>query len=159
MPDAIRIRIGIEGRAPAKLHALARQLRPALLGTWRDIVADVFARSQRKLSGDVLRVRTGHLRGSGMMEVHATATGVEGTVGYRAVYARPLEEGSRPYTIRPRRAKALRFLGRDGRLVFARSVQHPGLRPRPFLRPSAEEVLPTVHTRVGEIVARTFAAG
>lgn len=40
-----------------------------------------------------------------------------------------------PYVIEPKRAKALKFeVG--GKTVFAKRVIHPGVRPRPFLRPA-----------------------
>jgi hypothetical protein len=47
-------------------------------------------------------------------------------------HARTLEGGSRAHVIRARRAKALRFSS-NGRLVFAKSVQHPGTKPYRFL--------------------------
>jgi len=48
-------------------------------------------------------------------------------------YAMPIELGSRPHVIRSRRAKFLRFIGRDGSVVYARKVNHPGNRPYRFL--------------------------
>ena len=56
-----------------------------------------------------------------------------------ANYAAAVHEGTRPHVIRPRVARALRF-EMDGRVVFAKSVQHPGTRARPFLRNAADEV-------------------
>ncbi len=53
-----------------------------------------------------------------------------------AKYALPIEEGSRPHVIRPRKAKALRFVVK-GKVVFARKVNHPGNRPYRFLRAAA----------------------
>ncbi len=54
----------------------------------------------------------------------------------RARYANPIEHGSKPHVIRPRRAKALRFVVK-GKVVFARKVNHPGNRPYRFLRAAA----------------------
>lgn len=48
-------------------------------------------------------------------------------------YAAAIDRGARPHIIRPRRSSVLRFRGRDGRIVFARRVNHPGNRPYRFL--------------------------
>ena len=45
------------------------------------------------------------------------------------------EFGTRPHLIRPRRARALRFVV-GGRVVFARLVRHPGNRARPRFFPT-----------------------
>lgn len=51
-----------------------------------------------------------------------------GKVGYGLFH----HEGTGPHTIRPRQARALRFV-MQGRVVFAASVNHPGTRPNPYL--------------------------
>lgn len=47
-------------------------------------------------------------------------------------YAPAIDTGAKPHVIRPRRRTFLRFVGRDGRLVFARKVNHPGNKPYKF---------------------------
>lgn len=64
-----------------------------------------------------------------------------GIVGTNVRYARFIHDGTGLYgprkrLIRPVRAKALRWVGRDGNVVFARSSR--GIRPRPFLRDALE---------------------
>ena len=49
-----------------------------------------------------------------------------------AEYSAPVHEGARPHVIRPRHARALRF-EINGRVVFARRVNHPGNRPNAYL--------------------------
>lgn len=151
----IRVRIGFVGLLAEQVARVAAQVRPVLVAGLRDLVADIFRRSQARVSGPVLRVRTGLLRQSGSMLVRETATGAEGTIGYRAVYAQFHEFGTRPYVIRARNREALRFMGRDGQPRFARAVHHPGLRPRPFLAPSMAEVEPTVRPRLTQLVLDT----
>jgi hypothetical protein len=63
-------------------------------------------------------------------------TGVTAT----ANYAGAVHDGTRPHVIRARNGQYLKFPGRNGP-VFVRSVNHPGTRPRPFLRNAAEQVL------------------
>ena len=58
--------------------------------------------------------------------IHA---GLEGLTPYLGF----IMNGTAPHTIRPRRRKALRFIGRGG-VVFAKVVHHPGTRARPFLQ-------------------------
>ena len=52
----------------------------------------------------------------------------------RGFYGLFLEFGTRPHTIRPKRAKAL---GVDGR--FGKLVKHPGAKKSPWLRPAFDE--------------------
>lgn len=53
-----------------------------------------------------------------------------GKLGERLKYAQSFEYGARPHMIYPRRARFLRFIGRrDGAVVFAKKVNHPGNRP------------------------------
>lgn len=69
-----------------------------------------------------------------------------------ARYASYVERGTRPHTITPKAAKALRFaVGGNRRLsgaprsgapvVFARVVHHPGTKPYPYLLPGAKRAV------------------
>lgn len=51
----------------------------------------------------------------------------------RKAYAGAIDTGAKPHRIVPRRASLLRFPGRDGKIVFARAVNHPGNKPYKFL--------------------------
>ena len=46
------------------------------------------------------------------------------------------EGGGSPYLIKAKGGGTLRFIGRDGGVVFAKSVMHPGIYPRPHFRPA-----------------------
>lgn len=73
--------------------------------------------------------RTYELRGSiETSGVRTSGSTVSFTLTAGADHARIVAEGSRPHTIRPRRAKVLRFKV-GGTTVYAASVQHPGTRP------------------------------
>lgn len=72
-----------------------------------------------------------------------------------AAYAAYVETGTRPHVIVPRTAQALRFpsqgssvtlsgrlrSGGGGSYVFARRVNHPGTKARPFLLPGAQKAV------------------
>ncbi|UYP17712.1 HK97 gp10 family phage protein [Rhodococcus sp. Z13] len=64
-----------------------------------------------------------------------------------ANYAAAVHDGTRPHVIRARNGGFLRFPGSDGSPVFRRSVNHPGTRPRPFLRNAAEQVMRSENLR------------
>ena len=79
--------------------------------------------------------RTGRLKQSIRKIVKPSRAVIGPTVPY-AIY---VEYGTRPHEILPVRAKALRFEV-DGKVVFAARVHHPGTKPQPFVRETAEEI-------------------
>jgi HK97 gp10 family phage protein len=80
-------------------------------------------------------LRTGVLKGS----IIKLLREFEGYVGSAAPYAVYVEYGTRPHTILPVNARVLAFEV-AGRTVFSPIVRHPGTRPQPFMRETAEEV-------------------
>ena len=158
---ALAFTIGFTGLNADRLQAAAAKVRPALTGAMREIMNDVWRRASKKVSGDVLKVRTGHLRRTlGPPQVKAVLTGVEGTLGAGAIYARIHEEGGTipAHTIRPRFAQVLRWIGPGGRPVFAKSVNIPAIRmpKRAFLAPSLTEALPPARRRLEQVMIRTI---
>ncbi len=64
-----------------------------------------------------------------------------------AGHAKFVHGGTKPHVIRARKAKALRFQA-GGKTVFARSVNHPGTEPEPFLTEALERELDNAADRV-----------
>lgn len=118
-------------------NELAHQAQPLM----RREMASLTRRIANQARSDV-PVRTGNL-GRSIREDETRFPGqfrAEGGVTAHADYAAAVHEGSSPHVIRPRNAAALRFkIG--GRVVFAKSVQHPGVKARPFLRNAAERII------------------
>lgn len=86
-------------------------------------------------------VRTGRLRSSIRAEPPRIFS-LRGslTVGSDLEYAGFVNDGTRPHQIKPRRSGGvLRFVV-GGRVVYARVVNHPGTRARPFLDRALREV-------------------
>ena len=79
--------------------------------------------------------RTGRLKKSIRKSVRPNKAVIGPSVPY-AVY---VEYGTRPHEILPVRAKALRFEV-DSKIVFATRILHPGTRPQPFVRETAEQI-------------------
>ena len=72
--------------------------------------------------------------------IRRTVSGFESEISPQVPYAVYVEYGTRPHTITPVRARALRFeVG--GEPVFTRLVHHPGTKPNPFVRRAAEKTV------------------
>ena len=94
---------------------------------WRPLAASTRANPRRGVGAQILR-DTGRLAQSFVTRLRGRSVEVGTNVEYAVFH----EEGTRPYVIRPTRAKALRFFGPEG-VRFARSVRHPGLPVRKLL--------------------------
>ena len=116
--------------------ALGAQVGPILARKAASITRRIVAQARQNAP-----VRTGNLARSIEPDPiqFAGPFRVETGVTAHANYAAAVHEGTRPHVIRPRTAGALKFQLGD-RTVFAKSVQHPGTRGRPFLRNAAEQV-------------------
>ena len=143
----------------------------------RDMGADVVRRATRKLRAGGHR-KTGDTEGSVAIS-DVTDDSVVVRVGHAGLW---IEKGTRPHRIEAKRAKALRFVGRQGResgqarlsgtarrgatdIVFvprpglARGgrkdhVNHPGTKADPFMEPAARETLRDSGVARDSIVAR-----
>lgn len=62
------------------------------------------------------------------------------TVGSDVEYAGYVNDGTRPHVIRPRRTGGVLRFSVGGQVVYARVVNHPGTRARPFLDRALREV-------------------
>lgn len=90
-------------------------------------------------------VDTGRLRSSGKIKKAGLFSfRPKATVYFDVVYARIIHDGGKtpPHIIRPRRAKALRFVV-GGQVVYAKVVHHPGstFKPRPYLDRALREIV------------------
>jgi len=125
------IRLGHDFRAFSQaFQRLSRDIRGA---------AELIVRKAAERAEGLLRERAPRRTGRMAEDVGSTIYGRMAIVGFRTHYARFLEFGTRPHEIRPRRARALRF-SMGGRIIFARRVLHPGIRPRYLVRAVAEEL-------------------
>ena len=111
--------------------------REGLESKWKKLSPNTIA-GRRKGSRKVLQ-DTGRLRQSFVKKVKTDRV----EVGTQSKIAKFHHEGTGPFTIRPRKARVLRFAVAGG-VAFAKEVRHPGLAKRPLL--------PTVPT--GEKLAR-----
>jgi hypothetical protein len=123
-------------------------------------------RIQQKLSGDVLKQRTGKLKRS-IEVIPATVDEEAGVISGRVVgaggpawYGKLHEYGTPPktYTIVPVNKKALRFII-DGVVLFRKSVTVTrGLPERSFMRSSQSELKPDIIAGLRQTVYQVFSA-
>ena len=103
------------------------------------------ALAKKKLSGEVLNVRTGALRSSVSHEVAEDGDSVTVKVFSSGVSDAAIHEYggvTKPHDIVPTKAKALHFI-MGGKDVFAKIVHHPGSRmpERSYIRSSLADLL------------------
>lgn len=86
---------------------------------------------------NALKVRTGRGRAGWLWKTYRLQNGAGGSLENRVPYMAYQERGTglwgprhAKYPIVARRAKALRFIGRDGSVVFRRRVMHPGVQTK-----------------------------
>jgi phage gpG-like protein len=122
------------------VDGISPKLRPELVRRTEKltIILQSYVKKQ-KLSGQVLKRRTGRLSGSIARRVEDKSAGVTGVVGTNVTYGVAFETtGMKPHVIEARNKKALAFKV-GGKQVFARRVNHPGSAARPFLLPALSE--------------------
>ena len=134
---------------PGRMHdGLARAVTRLGLELQRQVQAE-------KLSGQVLKVRTGSLRSSINTALADAPARIEASVGTNIRYARPHEYGvAHPWTIAAK-GRALRFVI-GGRVIFRRSVRHPPLPERSFLRSALADMAPRIDEGLREAVAQSL---
>lgn len=113
--------------------------------------------------GRFMRVRTGKLRRGFQLRERESGTRFVVTVRNTVFYAHMLEGGTAPHKLPGpltrnerwtlTRQKILRFeVG--GKTIFARAVQHPGIRPRRWFAGSVHEALPELQRIFEEELAK-----
>lgn len=70
--------------------------------------------------------------------IHVSSVPGGAMVGTNKVYARAVHEGRQALVIRPRRRKALRWKGGEGKYFFAKKVFQPARKGKPFFRSAAD---------------------
>lgn len=137
----------------ARLSAMPGRLQSGIARAVTKLALDLQRRTQQKLSGPVLKVRTGLLRSSINYQVKQSSTEVTATVGTNVFYGKIHEFGvPHSWEIRPRTARALAFeVG--GQTIFAMRVTHPPLPERSFLRSSLREMEPMIKSELEGAVA------
>lgn len=91
--------------------------------------------------------RTGNTRRAIHGGADKTPRGVVLYLAHGSMVGTFLEEGTRPYVIRPKSKKALRFVS-GGKTIFAKRVDHPGIKARPVVGPTVDSNWPNIKRQV-----------
>lgn len=133
MPNIVLKIEGLEDLV-SDVHKAGKQMETLLYGAMVKATTLVQEEAKRVKNGS-FQNRTGNLRRSITRRVDSLS---RGRVFTDSSYAPVVEEGSRPHTILPSKKRMLAFKI-NGKMVFARKVNHPGSRPYPFMRPALEQ--------------------
>ena len=127
------------------LKGMSKEMRSDVQKVLKNSGFNIEAKAKRNLSSNG-SVKTGHLR-------HGIATDVrnlEVTVHTSNIkYARIVEEGTRPHTIRAKGKKALYWKGAKHPI---KSVRHPGSKAKPYLIPAFEKEKEVVVKDIEKII-------
>lgn len=156
--------IRVETRGVEQVLAKADGLGPRLATALRETVtAETFALQrhvvQGKLSGQVLRARSGTLRRSITARVEEQDGRVAGIVGTNLVYGRIHEFGGVVHVppLVPVRAKALHWVSPAGDVFAKRTKAHDVRIPeRSYLRSALEDRRPSILAAIRAAIAKVF---
>lgn len=146
----------------ARLHYFSANAAEQLKPTFQDTLADLvnYIR-QEKLSGQVLKIKTGDLYNSIGSYVSVTGSILNGAVFSRGLnYAAIQEFGGQtsPHIIMAKNGKALHFMLADGAEVFAMSVNHPGSKmpERSFIRSAVSDKIVEIQNALRTATVRAI---
>jgi phage gpG-like protein len=152
----ITVQVIGDDRLVARLKAMPGRLHDGIACAVARLGLELQRKVQEKLSGEVLKVRTGSQRSSINTRIIDTPSEVSATVGTNIAYARYHEYGvARAWLIEARNVKALRFTV-GGETLFQRRVTHPSLPERSFLRSALKEMAPQIEVELREAVAEAI---
>ena len=125
------------------------ETRKQTLKGFREAVGDTADDMKR----DILRnipYKTGALKNS--IEINYNKQGQEVVIQATAKHAPYVEYGTRAHTIRPRNKKVLAFNGASG-MCFAKKVNHPGTKARPFMETAFNKNAPKFIERLEVVLS------
>ena len=122
-----------------KVEVKREGLNIEILGRMFSRVIERFIAELAERTEEVMREKAPERTGRLKKSIRKSVRPNKAVIGPSVPYAVYVEYGTRPHEIRPVRAKALRFEV-DSKIVFAARVLHPGTRPQPFVRETAEQI-------------------
>lgn len=146
-----------------RLQEKQSQIIDALTVKTSAILFQLQVKIQAKLSGEVLKVKTGALRSSVSVSGPVVEGGIirgsvgipEGpTHGYAMIHT--LGTGGRAYEVMSVKAKVLAWASTEGKMAFARRVMHPAIPAKPFVHPALEESREEIIRQMAETVAQVL---
>jgi phage gpG-like protein len=153
---SVLFRITGDQEAAEYLRGLPDHIAFAVMDKLQNQAAQISARIKQKLSGEVLRVKTGRLRASAFAQVYFAKRMITMTVGSRGgVSYAALHEfggvGLRIPAMVPTKARALSFVVGGARIFAMRTRAHSAIVPeRSYIRSTLDEMTPDIVAAVQE---------
>ena len=132
----------------ARMDAIQGNLRIRLHEAMEISVRDIQERARRTHR---FTTRTGDAERSIDAQVSGSGDSVVGTVGTTRLITIYLHQGTRAHIIEPRTKKVLRWAA-GGDFVFAKRVQHPGIKEDPFIFNAADAETGAIKSRFDAII-------
>lgn len=133
-------------KLPVKIE---KNIARGALRAGMNVIKPVAAANVHSVSGELAKgLKIGTNSRGGVVTCTLKAKGPHGYI------AKWIEYGTRPHTITARDRAGLSFGG-----VFFQSVQHPGTKPRPFLRPALDSQAQAAVIAAANYMERRIAAG
>ncbi len=154
-------RLGVKLNGSQEVISALRKLSGETEKQLKDVTKTAL-QNIRSTAARTVPVDTGRLRSS--LETKLLLGGLGGSVETRVDYASDVEFGTKPHKIEAKNGKALRFVAQAGsrltdkkalfvssktgrlittkanaRAIFVKSVNHPGTKAKPFLRPAFKQ--------------------
>lgn len=144
----IKIRFISSAENIQKMRSYGPKIIQTLFSRINILMTQLGAKVTQKLSGEVLKVRTGVLRGS--VQVEPTRFDGKSIIGRVSVAGPPAQYGQfhetgipHAWEVMASKQKFLKF-AIDGKTHFAKSIVHPALKQRAFAKPSEDEMRETI---------------
>jgi HK97 gp10 family phage protein len=102
----------------------------------------------------VVPVDTGRLKGSIAPDAKRDGRDFVAIVGTKTTYAKPVEFGTAPHIIRPKTKRALYWAGEKHPWA---SVNHPGTKAQPYLRPALKRMIDAAPRELGAAMRKALA--
>lgn len=118
---------------------------PGFREALRDTAEDIARNTRNNIKSN--SYKTGALHNS----VTVTTNNTEATIKATAKHAPYIEFGTRAHTITPKNKSVLAFEAGGG-TVFAKKVNHPGIKKKPFLEPAFNEEIPEFLKRLEKVI-------
>lgn len=95
---------------------------------------------------------TGKLKDSIRGKTESNGDVYSGIVKAGVDHAVFIEEGTKAHVIKAKNCAFLRFMGRDGNLVYTPQVHHPGTKANPFMSTALEDNKPIFIKKLEEVI-------
>lgn len=154
----LRLRI-IDEELIVNLKGLPERVQVALEEKMGSLMTQLRLKVVENLSGKVLNTKSGALASSlvsGVDRLGSTMVGyveVASTDSKVQLYGQVHEYGGKGfYEIVPVQKKILRFIGKNGEVVFAPYVYHPPATERSYLRSALHEMAPEIEAELSDAI-------